>query len=98
METLLNIIYNLTLHLKQNLANSFCTYVNSFHFGFPLPKELLSGKIPDIVLQLGKKLNAIELTCLAKANLLSPHEYKADRFKELQDLSLAPCNDLVYSP
>ena len=69
-------------------------YVDSLHLGFPSPKGLFSGKIPDIVLQQGEKLIVIELTCPAETNLLSSREYKSNRYKELKNLSLVPCNDL----
>ena len=58
------------------------------------PKTLFSGKIPDIVVQQGKKLIVIELTCPDKTNLLSSREYKSDHYKELKNLSLVLCNDL----
>ena len=60
------------------------------------PKTLFSGKIPDIVVQQGKKLIVIELTCPDKTNLLSSREYKSDRYKELKNLSLVLCNDLEH--
>ena len=60
------------------------------------PKTLFSGKIPDIVVQQGKKLIVIELTCPDKINLLSSREYKSDRYKELKNLSLVLCNDLEH--
>ena len=50
--------------------------------------------MPDIILQQGEKLIVIELTCPAERNLLSSREYKSDRYKELKNLSLVPCNDL----
>ena len=39
-------------------------------------------------------LIVIELTCRAETNLLSSREYKSDRYKELKNLCLVPCNDL----
>ena len=87
-------LFTITEHLKPKLANSFCVYVDSLHLGFPSPKGLFSGKISDIVLQQGEKLIVIELTCLAGTNLLSSREYKSNRYKELKNLSLVPCNDL----
>ena len=89
-----SILFTITEHLKPKLANSFRIYVDSLHLGFLSQKELFSGKIPDIVLQQGKKLIVIELTCPAQTNLLSSREYKSDRYKELKNLSLVPCNDL----
>ena len=50
--------------------------------------------MPDIVLQEGKKLIVKELICPIETNLLSSREYKADRYKELKNLSLVPCNHL----
>ena len=35
-----------------------------------------------------------ELTCPAETGLLPSREYKADRYKELKNLSLVPCNAL----
>ena len=90
-----SILFTITEHLKPKLANSFCIYVDSLHLGFPSPKRLFSGKIPDIVLHQGEKLIAIELTCPAETNLLSSREYKSNRYKELKNLSLVPCNDIV---
>ena len=90
-----SILFTITEHLKPKLANSFCIYVDSLHLGFPSPKGLFSGKIPDIVLQQGEKLIVIELTCPAETNLLSSREYKSNRYKELKNLSLVPCNDLA---
>ena len=89
-----SIFFTITEHLTPKLANSFRIYVDSLHLGFLSQKELFPGKIPDIVLQQGKKLIVIELTCPAKTNLLSSREYKSDRYKELKNLSLVPCNDL----
>ena len=89
-----SILFTITEYLKPKLANSFCIYVDSLHLGFPSPKGLFSGKIPDIVLQQGEKLIVIELTCPAETNLLSSREYKSNRYKELKNLSLVPCNDL----
>ena len=39
-------------------------------------------------------LIVIELTCRAETNLLSSRECKSDRYKELKNLCLVPCNDL----
>ena len=89
-----SILFTITEHLKPKSANSFRIYVDSLHLGFLSQKELFPGKIPDIVLQQGKKLIVIELTCPAETNLLSSREYKSDRYKELKNLSLVPCNDL----
>ena len=89
-----SILFSITEHLKPKLANSFCIYVDSLHLGFPSPKGLFSGKIPDIVLQQGEKLIVIELTCPTETNLLSSREYKSNHYKELKNLSLVPCNDL----
>ena len=69
-------------------------YVDSLHLGSLSPKGLFSGRIPDIVLEQGEKLIVIELTCPAETNLLSSREYKSNCYKELKNLSLAPCNDL----
>ena len=81
----------ITEHLKPKLANSFRIYVNYLHLGFSSPpKGPFSGKIPDIVLQQGKKFIIIELTCPAETKLLSSRQYKSDRYKELKNLSLVP--------
>ena len=39
-------------------------------------------------------LIVIELTCRAETNLLSSRECKSDRYKDLKNLCLVPCNDL----
>ena len=59
-----------------------------------ITKGLFSGKIPGIALRQGKKLIVIEFRCLAETNLHQSREYKSDRYKELKNLSLVPCNDL----
>ena len=51
------ILFIITEHLKPKLANSFRIYVESLHLGFPSPKGLFSGKIPDIVLQQRNHMN-----------------------------------------
>ena len=89
-----SILFTITENLKPKLTNSFRIYINSLHVGFPSPKGLYSGKIPDIVLQQGKKLIVIELTCPTETNLLSSQEYKSDRYRELKNLSLVTCTDL----
>ena len=88
------ILFTIAEHLKPKLANSFCIYVDPLRLRFPSPKGLFSGKIPDIVREQGKKLTMIELTCSAETNLLSSREYKFNRYKELQNLFIVPCNDL----
>ena len=90
-----SILFTITKDLKPKLANTFCIYVDSLHLGFPSPKGLFCGKIPDIVLQQEEKLIVIELTCPAETNLLSSREYKSNRYKELKNLALVPCNDIV---
>ena len=86
--------FTITQHLKPKLTNSFRIYIDSLHLGFPSRKRLFSGKIPDIVLQEGEKLIAIEFKCTAETNLLFSPEYKSDRYKEPKNLSLVPCNIL----
>ena len=88
-----SILFTIAGHWKSKLAKSFSLFFYPPRFGFPLPKELFCGNIPDIILQEGKKL-ITELTCPAETGLLSPREYKADRYKELKNLSLVPCNAL----
>ena len=50
--------------------------------------------ILSLLLLLLLLLIVIELTCRAETNLLSSREYKSDRYKELKNLCLVPCNDL----
>ena len=74
-----SVLFTINEHLKPKLANSFRIYVDPLHLGFPSPRGLFSGKVPDIILQHGKKLLVIELTYPAETNLLSSPEYKSDR-------------------
>jgi hypothetical protein len=89
-----SVLFTITEHLKPRLADNTSIFVDSLSLDYPSPKGLFSGKVPDIVLIQGDKIIVVELTCPFETNLLSSRNYKAERYKELKQLSLVPCNEL----
>ena len=88
-----SILFTISEYLKSAASNNYTIFIDCNALNYPTPNQFLN-KRPDIILQNEHQIIVIELTCPFETNLKSSREYKANKYKDLKDLLLVPCDDL----
>ena len=67
-------------------------YADSEHLQYECTSSLFRTQRPDIVIKIDDELTIIELTCFFETNTNKSREHKTNRYKNLNDQLLIPCN------
>ena len=93
-----SILYTVIQHISSSLPQDYELYADLPQLRLPSPAILFQNQRPDIIIKHGNNYIIIELTCPNESRLILSRDYKVDKYKNLKDNLLYPCDkfELVF--